>query len=66
MKDILEEIVDEKYYLKDEVVRKLIEHRERNISNGNGFGAKHRGLDEKMNSVSVKGKGMYDLVKDGK
>lgn len=40
MKDILEEIVDEKYYLKDEVVRKLIEHRERNIANGNGFGAK--------------------------
>ena len=66
MKDILEEIVDEKYYLKDEVVRKLIEHRERNIANGNGFGAKPRGLDEKMNSVSVKGKGMYDLVKDGK
>lgn len=66
LKDILEEIVDEKYYLKDEVVRKLIEHRERNIANGNGFGAKPRGLDEKMNSVSVKGKGMYDLVKDGK
>ena len=66
LKDILEDIVDEKYYLKDEVVRKLIEHRERNIANGNGFGAKPRGLDEKMNSVSVKGKGMYDLVKDGK
>ena len=66
MKDILEEIVDEKYYLKDEVVRKLIEHRERNIANGNGFEAKPRRLDEKMNSVSVKGKGMYDLVKDGK
>lgn len=66
LKDILEEIVDEKYYLKDEVVRKLIEHRERNIANGNGFGAKPRRLDEKMNSVSVKGKGMYDLVKDGK
>lgn len=66
LKDILEDAVDEKYYLKDEVVSKLIEHRERNILNGNGFGAKPRGLDEKMNSVSVKGKGMYDLVKDGK
>ena len=39
LNDILEGVVDEKYYLKDEVVRKLIEHRERNIANGNGFGA---------------------------
>ena len=44
LKDILQETPPEKYYLKDEVVRKLLEHRRRNKENGNNFGAKfHRG-----------------------
>lgn len=62
LEDILEEKAPERYYLKDEVVRKLLEHRRRNKENGNNFGAKfHRG-GEKMGTVTVKGKGMYDLV----
>lgn len=40
LKDVLEESVDEKYYLSDETVRRLIIHKERNESNGNGFGWK--------------------------
>lgn len=39
--DILEDDadVDEKYYLSDEVVQKLLEHKRRNAEAGNGFGA---------------------------
>lgn len=39
LKDILEDEVPERYYLKDEVVRNLLAHRERNKEAGNGFGA---------------------------
>ena len=40
LRDILEDDadVDEKYYLSDEVVQKLIEHKRRNAEAGNGFG----------------------------
>ena len=40
LKDILEDEVDEKYYLTDEVVGSLIEHKRRHKALGNGFGAK--------------------------
>ena len=46
LKDILEEKVDEKYYLKDEVVKKLLAHKERNMKKGNGFGFQPRGGGE--------------------
>ena len=47
LEDILEDKAPERYYLKDEVVRKLLEHRRRNKENGNNFGAKfHRGGGE--------------------
>lgn len=41
LRDILEDDadVDEKYYLSDEVVQKLLEHKRRNAEAGNGFGA---------------------------
>ena len=51
LKDLLETDVDEKYYLSDEVVKKLIEHKDRNKSNGNGFGA--RFIDENDVAFSV-------------
>ena len=38
LKDVCEPIVDESYYLKDNVVQSLILHKERNQQKGNGFG----------------------------
>lgn len=38
LKDVLEENVDESYYLKPEVVISLIKHKERHDSEGHGFG----------------------------
>jgi len=38
LKDILEQNVDEKYYLSDEVVTSLNKHLQRNKAKGNGFG----------------------------
>lgn len=38
LKDVCEPIVDESYYLKDNVVQSLISHKERNQQKGNGFG----------------------------
>lgn len=44
LNDILEDKVDEKYYLKDEAVKTLLEYNERNQRAGNGFRAKfHEG-----------------------
>lgn len=40
LKDILEDSVDEKFYLSDARIEKLLEHKRRNAENGNGFGAK--------------------------
>lgn len=62
LKDILEDDVPERYYLKDEVVKNLLAHKERNKEAGNGFGATPRGGGEKMNALRVGGKGVYDLV----
>lgn len=62
LKDVLEQEVDEKYYLSDKAVSALIAHRERNKENGNGFGAVFHEPQEKMGALKVGGKGMYDLV----
>ena len=64
LRDILEKEVDEKYYLKNEVVRNLLMHKERNKKAGNGFGAVFHDTDGKMAAVKVKGCGMYDLIKE--
>ena len=63
LKDILETEVEEKYYLKDEVVQKLLEHKERHKEAGHGFGAVFHDTDGKMGAVKVGGKGVDDLVK---
>lgn len=63
LKDILETEVEEKYYLKDEVVQKLLEHKERHKEAGHGFGAVFHDTDGKMGTVKVGGKGFDDLVK---
>lgn len=64
LKDILETEVEEKYYLKDEVVQKLLEHKERHKEAGHGFGAVFHDIYGKMGAVKVGGSGVDDLIKD--
>lgn len=64
LRDILEKEVDEKYYLKDEIVRNLLTHKERNKNAGNGFGAVFHDTYGKMGAVKVGGRGVDDLIKD--
>ena len=40
LKDMLQDHVDDKYYLSDDTVNKLVLHKERNKAKGNGFGWK--------------------------
>lgn len=62
LRDILEENVDDRFYLKPEIVQNLLTHRERNKAAGNGFGAVfHKGGD-KMGALKVGGHGVDDLV----
>mgnify|MGYP005931172443 CR=1 FL=1 len=62
LKDILEPSVDEKYFLSDKVVSKLLEHKERHKKTGNGFGAVFHNESGKMGALTVGGKGVSDLV----
>jgi DNA (cytosine-5-)-methyltransferase len=62
LKDILEQEVDEKYYLSEKAVNALIAHRERNKESGNGFGAVFHEPQEKMCTLKVGGKNIDDLV----
>lgn len=64
LKDILETEVEEKYYLKDKVVQKLLEHKERHKEAGHGFGAVFHDTDGKMGAVKVGGSGMDDLIQE--
>lgn len=63
LKDILESEVDEKYYLKNEVVINLLAHRQRNEDKGNNFGCIFHDTDGKMSTIRIGDQGMYDLVK---
>lgn len=62
LRDILEENVPENYYLKNEVVAKLLAHKERNKEAGNGFGVQPRRGGEKMNALRAGGRSVNDLV----
>ena len=62
LKDIIEDDVDEKYYLTDEVVGNLIEHKRRHKALGNGFGAKFHEEEDKMAALKVGGRGVDDLI----
>ena len=62
LKDILEDGVEDKYYLSADVIDKLVQHRERHKELGHGFGAKFHNKDEKMQALKVGGKGIDDLV----
>lgn len=55
LKDVLEDEVDEKFYLPQERVDKLILHKERHAAKGNGFGARFMGggrCDEQHDNIS--------------
>lgn len=64
LRDILEDDadVDEKYYLSDEIVQKLLEHKRRNAEAGNGFRAVFHSGGGKMHALKIGGKGVDDLV----
>jgi site-specific DNA-cytosine methylase/intein/homing endonuclease len=62
LKDILEEEVDEKYFLSEKAVKGILKHKEEQKEKGFGFGAVIKTEDEKMNSLKVGGKGVDDLV----
>jgi len=64
LKDILqpESEVDGKYYLKSETVEKLVQYRERQKNNGNGFTAKFHEQTEKMSTLKKGGAGCDDLI----
>lgn len=60
--DIAEYEVDEKYYLSEKILNNLAFHLKRNHDKGNCYGANIKTKDEKSNTVTVKGKYMYDLI----
>ena len=61
--DILEDEVDEKFYLKQKQIDKLIEYNKRQTEKGNGFMAKfHNPNEDMMSALKVGGKGADDLV----
>ena len=62
LKDILEEKVNERYYLKDDVVLNLLKHKQRQIEHGRGFGINPKSKHEKMSALKVGGAGIDDLV----
>lgn len=56
--------VDERRYLKEDVVKALIAHKERHKAKGHGFGAVFHKENQKMGTVCVGGHGVQDLVDD--
>lgn len=62
LRDILEADVDEKYYLSEKSVQKLLQHKERNDAAVNGFGKTFHDPDGKMSALKVKGDHADDLV----
>lgn len=63
LKDILEDEVDEKYYLSSESIDNLMEHKRRNDEAGNGFGVKFNEEDGICSTIKIGGSGKDDLVK---
>jgi DNA (cytosine-5)-methyltransferase 1 len=63
LKDVLEDEVDEKYFLSENTIEKLIEYDIKQKENGNGFGAKFHDTDGMMSALKVGGGGCDDLIK---
>jgi DNA (cytosine-5)-methyltransferase 3A len=62
LRDILEKEVDERYYLKSDVLKNLIDHKKRCKEKGYGFGAIFHECNQKMQSIKCGGRGIDDLV----
>lgn len=62
IKDVLDDNVAEKYFIKESVVENMQAHKQRQREKGNGFGLNPRRVDEKMSAVTVSGKGVQDLI----
>lgn len=63
LKDVLEDNVDDKYFLSENNIEKLIQYDIRQKEKGNGFGAKFHDENETMSALKVGGSGCDDLVK---
>ena len=63
LKDVLENEVDEKYFLSESTIEKLIEYDTKQKENGNGFGAKFHEINGTMSALKVGGGGCDDLIK---
>lgn len=64
LRDILEDEVDEHFFLSEKALKGIELHKERNKEKGNGFGADIRKPSDKSQAITVGGKGIYDLVLD--
>jgi DNA (cytosine-5)-methyltransferase 1 len=63
LKDVLEEGVEDKYFLNENTIEKLIEYDIKQKENGNGFGAKFPDINGNMSALKVGGGGCDDLIK---
>ena len=63
LKDVLEDDVDDKYFLNENTIEKLIEYDIKQKENGNGFGAKFHDINGNMSALKVGGGGCDDLIK---
>jgi DNA (cytosine-5)-methyltransferase 1 len=63
LKDVLEEGVEDKYFLNENTIEKLIEYDIKQKENGNGFGAKFHDINGNMSALKVGGGGCDDLIK---
>jgi len=63
LKDVLENSVDDKYFLSENTIEKLIDYDIKQKENGNGFGAKFHDINGNMSALKVGGGGCDDLIK---
>lgn len=62
LKDILQDEVEERFYMSESILEKAILYSERNKAAGNGFRAEIRNTRQKSTCVTVKGTWRRDLV----
>jgi DNA (cytosine-5)-methyltransferase 1 len=63
LKNVLEDNVDDKYFLSENTIDKLVQYDIKQKENGNGFGAKFHDIDGMMLALKVSGGGCDDLIK---
>lgn len=62
LRDILNDVVDEKYNISEKTLRNRQHHKERNKESGNGFGIDIRRPSQKACALKVGGRGVNDVV----